>query len=194
MGALLMLHTKTHVMIDGAMHTVARVDEHETGPHHTHRVHTGCGLTIDVDVGGVRARARSLERHSHVMAEPDPAVRAAHAPHHLKAAAEAASKAEPLDGGRWHVGANARDCAACIAHERGADPVVHPLGHMPATTVEADIATNLACPKCGSKIYKRRKDGQFACTGQGHEFSGPELMTHVKDSFESLTALVTESK
>lgn len=190
-----MLHTKTHVMIDGAMHTVARVDKHETGPHHTHRVHTGCGLTIDVDVGGERARARSLERHGHVMAEPDPAVRAAHAPYHLKAADEAASKAEPLDGGRWHVDAHARDCAACVAHERGAAPVTHPLGHTNARTVEADIETNLACPKCGTKIYRRRASEQFACTGQGHEFTGLELMAHVKDSFDSLTRLVMpESK
>lgn len=186
-----MITDKTHVTIDGAMHKIARIAEHADGPAHTHRVHLGCGMTVDIDVGGAKALARAKERLGHVMAEPDPAVRAHHAPYHQKMIDEAALKAEPLDGGRWHVGAKAADCEACEAYEAGAPAVIPGLGHTPPTTRLADIETGIACPKCGTKIYKRRDGEQFACSGAGHAFTGPELMNHLQVSFESLLSHTT---
>lgn len=180
-----MLNGKTHVEVDDAMHKIARVEQHADGPGHTHRVHLGCGTTIDLDLGGLKAQAREFERAGHVLSEKN---HAAHAMH-MQAAADAVAKAESIDGGRWHANVKAKGCKGCVAHEKGDEAVVAPLGHTPPTTVEADIETSIACPLCGSRIYKRRKTGQFACTGQGHEFEAAELMSHVKSSFEQLTKL-----
>lgn len=180
-----MLNGKTHVTIDDSVHKIARVEVHAEGPAHTHRVHLGCGTTIDVDLGGTKARARSLQRAGHVFAEKN---LEAHRMH-MKAAEDAMTNAEPLEGGRWLSGVKASGCPGCVAHEGGAAAVVMPLGHTPSTTVESDIETSVACPNCGSRIYKRRKGGQFACSGQGHEFSAAELMDHVKTGFESLAKL-----
>lgn len=48
---------KCHARVDGEVHTIARVVEVD-GAHHTHRVHLGCGLTVDIH----EARARDDER------------------------------------------------------------------------------------------------------------------------------------
>jgi hypothetical protein len=38
----------SHVYVDGKLHKIARIDEHDDGPRHSHRVWLGCGLSIDV--------------------------------------------------------------------------------------------------------------------------------------------------
>lgn len=48
---------KSHARIDGEVHKITRVVEVD-GARHTHRVHLGCGLTVDVH----EARARDDER------------------------------------------------------------------------------------------------------------------------------------
>ncbi len=187
----------THMAVDGAVHTIARIDEHDDGPAHTHRVHLGCGMTVDVDIGGARAHARSMERLGHVANEKDEALKAIHVPLHTKAAKLALEQGETWKHERWHhadSSPKAKGCEACELHDAGAPPVALPLGHTPARTRPADVETNIACPKCGARVYRRNgapsgAAGEFACTGQGHEYSAVELMDYLKKSFESLTAL-----
>lgn len=186
----------THVTVDGAIHTVALVEQHEQGPAHTHRVHLGCGMTVDVDIGGVRAHARALERLGHVQNERDQNLKWIHEDLHTKAAKAALINGETWKSQRWSVGNTAKGCAECEAHEAGAQPQIKPINHMMPTTRQADIDVNMACPTCGSKVYKRRnpevREAPFACSGQGHEFTGPELMQHIKLATESLMKHVKE--
>ena len=184
----------THVVLDGATHAIARVDEVPDGPGHTHRVFLACGMTIDVDIGGARAHARSMERLGHVQKEHDLALKALHVQAHTAAAAAALEGGERWSSPRWKVKAAASGCADCAACEAGAPPKILARNHAPPTTRQADIDTGVSCPECGTRVYKRRfpQPGQplFACTGQGHEFTGPDLMEHIRLSVEGLTKLV----
>ncbi len=186
----------SHVVLDGALHKIALVEQHENGPGHTHRVHLGCGMTIDVDLGGVRAHARALERLGHVQTEPDWNLKNIHIEHHTNAATAALKNGETWQHDRWKTGVKAQGCTACEAHEAGAPPNIVTCNHTPPTTRLADIDTGVACPKCGSRVYKRRTpektEAAFACSGQGHEFTGPELMQHIKLATDKLVDLVKE--
>ena len=86
---------------------------------------------------------------------------------------------------RW-ADSGASTCSACMAFEAGAPAVVLPTGYTTPTQLVADLETSMHCPKCSNKIFKRRVDGVFSCSGNGHEYSAAELMTHVKESFQSL--------
>lgn len=186
----------THVSLDGAVHKIARVEEALDGPGHTHRVHLGCGMTVDVDINGVRAHARALERLGHVQGERNLSLRAIHVELHTKAAAEAVKLGETWASARWMGTGPAVGCPNCQLMESGAPPRQMPLNHTAPTTREADINTGVPCPKCGSLVYKRRYPGpkelEFGCTAQGHEFTGPELMDGIRLSVENLTKLVKE--
>lgn len=184
----------THVDLDGAVHKIALVEEHADGPGHTHRVHLGCGMTIDVDVGGIRANARSLERLAHVQNERDQGLKAMHVELHTTAAASALANGETWTASRWKVDAKANGCLDCTAHETGAAAKIMMCNHSRPTTRQADVDTSVACPTCGARVYKRRSlqpgEAEYACSGQGHEFSGLELMENIKRAVERLTALV----
>ncbi len=186
----------THVTVDGAVHKVALVEEHSDGPGHTHRVHLGCGMTIDVDIGGAKAHARSLERLGHVEKERDRALKAIHVELHTNAAKAALENGETWQSARWKTGAKVSGCEDCALHEAGAPPKIILCNHTPPTTRQADIDTNVSCPQCGAKVYKRRMpergEAPFACAGQGHEFTGPELMEHIRLGTENLMKLVKE--
>lgn len=180
----------THATVDGKKHKIAKIEEHLDGPAHTHRVHLGCGMTIDVDIGGVKKAKIWADRAEEVLAQGHHRIHKENMEHHKNAL----KNGHTWKHERWHhLGdEKAADCEACAAHENGADPVVHDPAHNPAKTVQADIPTAINCPQCGYKIYKRRSTGEYACCGSGHVFDIADLMKHVQDSFHSLVASTKE--
>lgn len=159
----------SHVKIDGASHTITKIEEHADGPQHTHRAHLACGMTMDVDIGGVRKHARHTQRSKeHDM--PEWQVK------HVEIAEQALTEGETWDHERWLRGATP-DCAHCAAFEAGTkQPVTHEQAHTKANTRLADINTGLPCPMCGSPLYIRRQGGDVACTGHGHQFKVDEVL------------------
>ncbi len=182
----------THVTIDGKVHKIAKVDIHADGPAHTHRVHLGCGTTIDVDIGGAKKAARWRERAEHVLNEGHKALHK----EHLERAAQEEANGHTWQHERWghHGDAKMANCTDCVLHENGAPAVVHDLGHTIPKTVLSDEATDVSCPKCGHRVYRRRAtkgEGtlEYACSGSGHEFTLDELATHLQAGMASLVAL-----
>lgn len=184
----------THVEVDGHLHVITLVEAHAEGPRHTHRVHLGCGATIDVDRGGARHMTAATE---HRVAARRAADRDAHAERaiaedHAAASDEAAVRHQG-DRDRWRTHQEpAATCSTCSAVEAGAAPVRHETGHGQATTVPADRFTGIRCPSCSGEIRQRRSNGSFACTGSGHEFSSTELLASTRSAFENLLKLTHE--
>lgn len=182
----------THITVDGKVHKVAKIDEHEDGPCHTHRVHLGCGITVDVDIGGAKKAARWRERADHALAED----RKHDHKEHLKKALHEEANGHTWKHERWghHGDKKMATCTHCIDHENGADAIVHDVAHTKPKTVLSDEETNISCPECGYRIYKRRAtkgEGllDYACSGQGHEFTLEQLATHLQAGMASLIAL-----
>lgn len=161
--------TPTHARIDGAVHLVTKVDEHGDGPHHTHRVHLACGLTVDVDIGGARAAAHAQRRaEEHESAE--------WRERHAQVAWQKTAEGETWEHERWTRHAGEATCKHCAAVENGAaQSITHARAHTPARVRRADVSTELPCPTCGTGLYIRH-DGTVACAGQGHEFTVPEAL------------------
>lgn len=68
----------------------------------------------------------------------------------------------------------ARGCEHCVAVEAGeAKPIPAPA--IARVVKLADIQTGISCPDCGTEIRIRRYEGGAACTGQGHEYTFPEV-------------------
>lgn len=187
----------THVVVDGKVHKIARVEEHSDGPGHTHRVHLGCGITVDTDLNGSRNAARAEEHRARANA----AVGRGHDHEghaesgHATAAARRARVHldDHAPGGRWrrHDG-KAADCSTCASVEAGAPAVSHARGHTPPTTVEADRFTGVRCPLCTGEIRKRRSDGVLACTGSGHEFTAADLLARTGEALSNLIELTKD--
>jgi hypothetical protein len=185
----------THVEIDGLIHFVASVEAHDAGPRHTHRVHLGCGLTVDTDLYGERhlEAAGAHWAHARVSARKglhaEQAVADAHAGVAERAATQHADDHAAV-GSRWRRHEKpAADCPACMAAEAGGQPTVADAGHGTPITVEADQHTGIRCPSCSGEIRRRRSDGVFACTGSGHEFDPAELLAQTQEAFANLLAL-----
>lgn len=185
----------THVEIDGRIHFVACAEVHDEGPRHTHRVHLGCGLTVDTDLHGDRHRAAAQGHRAHARSAAGKNLHSEHAVANEHAsAAERASERHAGDhaaaGSRWRRHETpAADCPTCMAVEAGGEPTRFDTGHGPPITVEADQHTGVRCPLCSGEIRKRRSDGAFACTGSGHEFDPAELLSQTQDAFANLLAL-----
>lgn len=185
----------THVEIDGRIHFVSSAETHDEGPRHTHRVHLGCGLTVDTDLHGERHSevARDHRAHAHAAAGKRHHAEHAIANEHASAAERAAehhARDHAATGSRWRRHEkSAADCPECAAVEAGGEPTRTDVGHGAAITVEADLHTGIRCPSCAGEIRKRRSDGVFACTGSGHEFDSTELLARTQDAFANLLAL-----
>ena len=161
----------THVVIDGAAHLITKIDEHADGPHHTHRVHVACGMTVDVDIGGEKESARAVQRANE---HHDPVWRDKHASH----SAHALNRGEQWHHKRWvdHK-SKAEGCDHCVAVETGAAmSITHETAHTPVRQVQADIPTGLPCPDCGSPLYIRYKTGTVGCTARGHDFKVEDVL------------------
>jgi hypothetical protein len=184
----------THIEIDGKTHKIVTTEAHDLGPGHTHRVHLGCGLTVDTDLHGARHAAKAAAHRARALTARDRGQgheRDTETAFASVAAARAkAHQDDHAPGGRWrrHEGA-AADCAVCASVEAGAPAVTQDPGHAPASTVEADQFTGVRCPSCTGEIRKRRRDGVFACTGSGHEFSAQELLSRTGDALGNLIEL-----
>lgn len=185
----------THVEIGGRIHLVVSAEAHDEGPRHTHRVHLGCGLTVDTDLHGERHQAAAHRHRAHARLAAGKNLHVEHAivAEHAKAAERAAERhaSDHGDAGsRWlrHEKPSA-NCPACAAVEAGGEPTRADVGHGASITVEADQHTGIRCPLCPGEIRKRRGDGAFACTGSGHEFDPAELLAQTQESFANLLAL-----
>lgn len=183
----------THVTVDGWRHKIAKIDTHADGPAHTHRVHLGCGMTIDVDIGGVKKAARWRERAEQVLNEGHKHLHK----EHLARATQEEANGHTWRHSRWghHGNEKMADCPDCVAHENGAPAIVHDLGHTVAKTVPGDEATDISCPKCGHRVYRRRATKsetalEYACSGSGHEFTLDDLAVHLQSGLASLAALI----
>lgn len=185
----------THVQVDGRIHLVVSVETHDDGPRHTHRVHLGCGLTVDTDLHGERHRtaAHAHRANARVAAGKDRHAERAIADAHAVSAERSAERHASDHGGddsRWRRHeSSAADCPTCAAVEAGGEPTRADSGHSSAVTVEADQHTGVRCPSCSGEIRKRRSDGVFACTGSGHEFDPADLLAQAQASFANLITL-----
>lgn len=183
----------THVQVDGRIHLVVSVEAHDDGPRHTHRVHLGCGLTVDADVGGRRHEHAADEHRSKAKdagrrgAEAEKAIAEAHA-----RSASVGARRHSEDR-RWKkLDGTGADCPRCAEVEAGAAHEPQNLGHTAPRTVEADRATGIRCPSCSGEIRKRRSNGSFACTGGGHEFEAAELLALTQQSMLNLIELTKD--
>lgn len=190
----------THVQIDGRLHRIASVEIHADGPKHSHRVHLGCGVTIDTDFAGQKHSALAAQKRAE-----------ARAPGQEHAQAELLEHARALDTGairhhadhadpegRWRrlstdiEGGSFADCPRCAEHEAGKPAHVIPRGHTAPSVVEGDQPTGIRCDQCDSLIYRRRRlrspDAPvvFACSGLGHEFQPADLVAMVRRHVESV--------
>lgn len=169
----------THAKIDKAVHLVTKIDEHGEGPGHTHRVHLACGITVDVDIGGVRAHRLAMRRAEEH--ESDEWAR-----RHRAYAAGALAAGDAWDHKRWTDHDAKATCEHCEAVETGAaEAVTHERAHTPPKTVRADTPTGLPCPTCGAEL-RIRANGSVACTAQGHEFTVPDVLTSSMDLLRRL--------
>ena len=188
----------THVVVDGRLHRISRVEEHLDGPSHTHRAHLGCGVSVDLDLNGERHAKLALEHEEiarQAASRGDEGLRsnAAQRASTARQRADHHRRDHSDESSRWrrHAGL-AADCPTCAGVELGHSPVVHPLGHSKPNTVQADQFTGVRCPSCAGEIRKRRADGVFACTGSGHEFSATELIAQTSSAFKTLLDLAKE--
>lgn len=184
----------THVRVDAITHKISRVEAHGDGPGHTHRVHLGCGLTIDTDLGGVLHAAKAAGHRERAVVARDQGHDHVRVDEERRAAnASLLSDKHALDhapGGRWsRIDSPAADCPGCSRVEAGAAPASPPPGHAPPSTVLADEFTGVRCPSCAGEIRRRRRDGAFACTGSGHEFSAADLLARTGQALSNLIEL-----
>lgn len=114
----------THIHIDDKTHKIVEVQEMD-GVRHTHRVHTSCGLTIDVDHGGVKhlaaaAEYRQLATNAKTHGDlPNHLEYLKHAQRH-EAEAKRHQDEQRDANGRWRKHLHkAADCAHCAGHEAG---------------------------------------------------------------------------
>lgn len=160
----------THAKIDGEAHLITKIEDHADGPGHTHRVHLACGLTVDVDIGGAKAHARSMQR-----AEEHDSPH--HAREHLAKAERALNDGEQWHHDRWVKHDSKATCDHCAAVETGAAiSLTHENAHNATRTRFADIGTGLPCPTCGAQLYIRRATGKVACHAHGHDFTVDEVL------------------
>ncbi len=121
-----MLHQRTHIHIDDKVHKIVEVTEHD-GARHTHRVHTGCGLTIDVDYQGTKHKAAAAELHTQAAEaklRKDLGLVREHTERAKTATAHGKRHEDDIadEKGRWRTydGPSAT-CEACVAVEAGGE-------------------------------------------------------------------------
>jgi hypothetical protein len=142
MGVDLMLHERTHIHIDGKVHKIVEVAEHD-GARHTHRVHTGCGMTIDVDHEGTKHKAAAEELLALAADAKARREQGLHADYTARAKTSEETAKRHVDDvadqkGRWRTHKKAAaTCETCVAVEAGSERFVPEAGFNPPVTVKA---------------------------------------------------------